>query len=119
MWERKPLNLEFKKYPSFLLGSMALYKKFQHETFIDDKAKSFLYDLYERNIPVDPDGHYPANYYYRMGILERNPKSFKKRKCWVDQYRVISSRIRIIEQEIEKTDYVKYMDQLIISSSDK
>jgi hypothetical protein len=117
VWDRKPLNLEFDLFPNerspFLLGSIALAKKFRRKSFIDEEAKSYLYDLFKGGIPVYGGvTSNPAYSYYRRGILERNPKSHKKKSCWVNQYRVIMSRIGIIEQELKKTEYVNYLSYL-------
>ena len=108
MWERKEkLNLESKKYPfdrpGFLLGSIAIYKKFKHKTFINEELRSYLHFLYKNGIPINQGGTYPGYYYYNRGILERNPKSFKKKRSWVNQYRVIISRIKIIERILKAT----------------
>lgn len=127
MWERKEgLNLESKNYhfsrPGFLLGSMAIYKEFKRKAFINDELKSFLeYLFFTDHIPVEIDGNNPVYYYYDRGGLERNPKSYKKQRCWVDQYRVIISRIKMVERKLEKTDFMKYLDKIdkIISSSNK
>jgi len=116
MWERKPLNLEFDIFPNerpqFLLGSIALAKKFQRKKFINDDVRSYLLDLRKRYIPVYFSEAGIGYFYYMRGVLERNPHSYKKPTRWVDQYRVITSRMRKIEQELEKTEYVKYLDQL-------
>ena len=91
MIERAKLNLEF-KYPSdrssFLLGSIALYKRFQKEWFTDDEVYSYLNSL-SNVIPVYKKGPNPTNIYSKRGILEKNPKSFKRSGNWINQYRVI------------------------------
>ena len=117
MWDKTPLNLEFDLFsnekPQFLLGAIALAKKFQRKSFIDEEAKAYLDDLFKRGIPVYGGMiNNPTYSYYRRGVLKRNLKSYKKKSSWVNQYRVIMSRIGIIEQELKKTEYAIYLNKL-------
>jgi hypothetical protein len=118
MWEKKEgLNLESKNYPfnrpGFLLGSIAIYKEFKRKAFINDELKSFLeYLSFTNKIPVEIGGNNPGYYYYNRGVLERNLESYKKQTHWVDQYRLIISRIKMVERKLEKTSFMKYLDQI-------
>jgi len=115
MIERENLNLDF-EYPSerssFLLGSVALYKRFQQERITNDDIFFYLNALSKKDIPVYEKGPNPTQVYYKRGILDKDRKSLKKKGRIINQYRVIPERRRKVEQELKKTDYVKYLGQI-------
>jgi hypothetical protein len=104
MWKSEKLKLEFKYFPEerpqFLLGSIALAKRFQKETFISKEAKSYLSYLFKQGFHVYHPGFNTAYYYYRRGVLKKDD----------DQYKVIMRRMRIIERELRIPEYAKYVD---------
>jgi hypothetical protein len=117
MWNREPLNLESKYFPNdrgpLLLGSIAIARKFQNRTFFDREASSYLICLYHRGIPVYGQGvDNPTFTYYRKGVLKKKSEKCKLKGSWVNQYRVIMSRIEKIEQELKKTELAIYLEQL-------
>ena len=112
-WESKQLNLEFDLYsddkPKFLLGYIALDKKFKRKSFTNKEARSYLISLGEKKIPVygdTKDNRAPANIYCIRGLLEREKISepFK--------YRVKGSIRKIIINELKKTEYAIYLNKL-------
>lgn len=118
-WERIPLRLEFKLNPSdrspFLLGSVALARKFKRKEFTNDQVKLYLYyKLFMGGINVYPYNFItgeiknPAYTYYIRGVIEKYKPALKVPA----KYRVIMGRIPRIEQELMKTNYAIFLNQL-------
>jgi hypothetical protein len=115
MWDKNPLNLEFNLFPNekpqFLLGYIALTKKFKRKSFTNEEVRSYLIDLFKKGIPVyggTKGNRTPANIYYIRGLLERERIS----ESLIYYYRVKSSIRKKIMDELKKTEYVNYLNQL-------
>lgn len=115
MTDIKPLNLEFdiffiKDKPEFLIGTIALAKKFKRKLFSNNEAKSYLLELHKKGIPVY--GAYqncPAESYYRKGLLAKMKEGYPNKSGWIIKYGVIKERMSIVKEELKKPDYSPYL----------